>query len=111
MSGLSRDPFKRSRQQERRAAKRLGGRVTPGSGNGWIHKGDVQTEDTYYELKTTNAKSYRLVEDDLLLAEREALLAGRDALFAISFGRSGRNWVIMSEDDYLSLKEAGQSTS
>ena len=105
MSGLSKDPYKRSRQQERRAAKRMAGKVTPGSGNGPVRKGDVHTHDLLGEYKTTNDKSYRLYEDDLLKAEQEALLAGRDALFAISFGRSNRNWVVISEDDYLTLRE------
>jgi hypothetical protein len=105
VSGLSKDPYKRSRQQERRAAKRLGGRTTPGSGNGWVQKGDVHTDDLLVEYKTTNHLSYRLFEDELLEAEREALIAGRDALFGISFGRSGRNWVVMSEEDYLMLRQ------
>lgn len=98
---MIRDPRKRSRQQERRAAKVHGGVVTKGSGNGWAAKNDVKTPTLSIEMKTTNAMSYRLTEDELLEAEKQALLDGRDALFAISFGRSGRNWVVMSEEDYL----------
>ncbi len=104
MSGLSKDPYKRSKQQERRAAKRLGGRTTAGSGNGWVRKGDVHTDDLLIEYKTTNDKSYRLVEDDLLEAEKQALIAGRDVVFGISFARSTRNWLVIPEEDYLRLR-------
>lgn len=105
MSGLSRDPYKRSKQQERRAAKKHGGVVNKGSGNGWVHKGDVRTDEHLFEFKTTNDKSYRLTEDELVEAEVNALRAGRRALFGISFGRSGRNWIVLSEEDYLDLTE------
>lgn len=82
----------------------MGGRVTPGSGNGSLHKGDVHTDDLLVEYKTTNNLSYRLFEDELLEAEREALLAGREVVFGISFGRSGRNWLVIPEEDYLRLR-------
>ena len=53
------DSQKRSRDQERRAAKRDGGRVQPGSGSMPHAKGDVHSPGLYrMECKETVAKSF-----------------------------------------------------
>lgn len=55
---------KRSRDQERRAAKRDGGRVRPASGSMDHAKGDVYEAGVYLkECKYTAAKSYSLKPD------------------------------------------------
>lgn len=87
-------PSRRSRKQELAGAKRFGGRVTPGSGNGWHTKNDVRTPDLSIEYKTTEKKSYSLKYDDLIKAERNALIdSGRQFLFIVELG--GREWVTM----------------
>lgn len=92
-----------SQRQEARVAKRFGGTVNSGSGNGPYRKNDVRTPDLSIELKTTAKASYPLKLSELLKAEQHALLDGRDVLFGIELG--GRNWYVISEEDYLSLRE------
>jgi hypothetical protein len=97
--------LRRSRKQEKRGAKLFGGTVNAGSGNKG-RKNDVQTEEWSIEFKTTTAKSYSLKRDELLLAERNALLAHRKALFGIDFagGDNGTHrYIVVGEDDVLSL--------
>lgn len=102
-----------SQRQEREAAKRYGGKVNAGSGNSTGHKNDVRTPRDgtalSIEFKTTRAKSYSLKREDLLRAEREALLDGRSALFGVEFRIEAPyrrfRYVVISEDDFLDLLE------
>jgi len=93
--------LKKSQKQEQRLAKHYGGSVTPGSGNGWVHKNDVKTPTLSIEAKYTDAKSYSLKLADLIKAEKIALMDGRDIIFTVSF--SGEEFVILREADYRDL--------
>ena len=99
-------PLKKSQRQERDAAAKYGGRVRPGSGNKWHSKGDVITEDSLIEVKYTDKKSFSLKLEELLKIEREALMEDRVPLFGISF--SGKNYVVMTEEDYETLMLASE---
>ena len=92
---------KKSQKQERRLAKAYGGNVTPGSGNGWVHKNDVKTPTLSIEAKYTDAKSFSLKLADLIKAEKIALVDGRDIIFTVSF--SGDEFVIIREADYRAM--------
>lgn len=96
---------KDSQRQERRLAKELTGTVNSGSGNGWVRKGDVRTEDELFELKITDAKSYSLKDAELDKLTTQALVDGRLPIFMVQFKTTGNEWVIMSKDDYLTLRE------
>lgn len=96
---------KDSQRQERRLAKELTGTVNSGSGNGWVRKGDVRTEDELFELKITDAKSYSLKDSELDKLTTQALVDGRLPIFMVQFKTTGNEWVIMSKDDYLMLRE------
>lgn len=98
---MSISSLKKSQKQEAQLAKRYGGQVTPGSGNGWVHKNDVKTPSLSIEAKYTDAKSYSLKLADLLKAEKIALMDGRDSIFTVSF--SGEEFVILREADYREL--------
>jgi hypothetical protein len=93
---------KRSQKQEAHLAKVYGGSVTPGSGNGWVHKNDVKTPTLSIEAKYTDAKSFSLKLADLIKAEKIALIDGRDTVFTISF--SGDEFAILREEDYRSMR-------
>lgn len=99
---------KDSQRQERSLATKLGGSVNSGSGNGWIRKGDVRTEDELFELKITSAKSYSLKDAELETLTNQALVDGRIPIFMVEFKTTGNAWVIMSKDDYLTLREEAQ---
>lgn len=96
---------KDSQRQERRLAKELTGTVNSGSGNGWVRKGDVRTEYELFELKITDAKSYSLKDAELDKLTTQALVDGRLPIFMVQFKTTGNEWVIMSKDDYLMLRE------
>lgn len=95
---------KDSQRQERRLASKLGGTVNSGSGNGWVRKGDVRTEDELFELKITDAKSFSLKDAELEKLTNQALVDGRMPIFMVQFKTTGNEWVIMSKDDYLEMR-------
>src|SRR5881398_1695759 len=90
-----------SRRQEARLAKRFGGQTTPGSGNQWYRKNDIRSVDLSIEAKYTGKRQYTLKADEIEKAERNALLDDRGFAFCIELNK--RNWVIISEDDFVSL--------
>jgi hypothetical protein len=99
---------KRSQQQEDRAARKFGGTVNAASGALPIRKNDVRTDTESIELKTTKAKSFSLKHTDLLNAWMHAVRDGRILLFGIQFETESvgqKRWVIMSEDDYLEMRD------
>lgn len=80
----------------------MGGRVTPGSGNGWITKNDVKTDDLSVEFKYTDKKSYSLKHVDLKKAERNALMdSGREFAFIVGFGSTTAGSALRIEDEYV----------
>lgn len=92
-------PLKASQKQERRVAERLGGRTNPGSGNTWSRKNDVRTDDFSLELKVTGKKQFTLKASELEEGEKNAIVDGRRFAFGIEL--CGRNWVVLSEDDFV----------
>jgi hypothetical protein len=81
---------------------RMGGRVTSGSGNGWITKNDVKTDDVSFEIKYTDKKSYSLKHADLKTAERNALMdSGREFGFIVGFGSATNGSALRIEDEYV----------
>lgn len=96
--------IKDSQRQEKLLARNLKGSVNSGSGNGWLRKGDVRTDDELFELKITSAKSYSLKDAELEKLTNQALVDGRMPVFMVQFKTTGNEWVIMSKDDYLTLR-------
>ena len=99
-----------SQKQERRGAKVYKGTQNSGSGNTNGHKNDVRTPGYSIEFKTTRQKSYSLKLADLKTAAKNALLSGREVLFAIDFQEqtsSGRidthRYVVMPEWEFLDM--------
>jgi len=97
--------IKDSQRQEKALSRQVGGTVNSGSGNGWIRKGDVRTEEELFELKITSAKSYSLKDAELEKNYEQALVDGRIPVFMVEFKTTGNAWVIMTKDDYLTLRE------
>lgn len=102
------DAQKRSRQQEKRAAKRTGGKLTPGSGNQPGAKGDVRVMGSVrIECKCTTAESFRLKLEDLMKIER-AGESGENPILEIEFQgvHPKRRYVVLPGwlyDHYASL--------
>lgn len=96
---LRQDHQRRSRLQERRAAKDYGGSVSPGSGSGWIRKADVRTFDYLIECKTTTKLSYSVKKADWLKLAAQAIIDDRIPLMEIDI--NGTVLVVCAKDDFL----------
>jgi len=77
---------RRSAKQEKALAKRGGGKVTPGSGNG-KHKGDVMKFHGLLriEAKCTNKKSFSVTRDMIRKIEDAALPNGELPAIVVEF--------------------------
>lgn len=64
----------------------------------------MRSETVSVEAKYTDAKQFVLKNEDLIKAERYALIDGRDSVFVVSF--SGRDeWAIIRQEDFLALQQ------
>lgn len=95
---------KRSQAQEKRLSQELDGTTNSGSGNGWLRKNDVRSDDLSVEAKTTMAKQYTLRLNELEQAEKYALLDDRVMAFIIEFASKGKEYVVTPKEDYLNQR-------
>lgn len=94
--------IKKSRKQEKRSANTYRGSRNAGSGSGWMRKNDVRSEAFLVENKlTTGTKSITIKEVDLRELRQRAIMEDRVPIF--QFDLSGRNYVVLVEDDFLEL--------
>lgn len=103
----AREGQKRSKIQERRGASKYGGTVNSGSGNGWVRKADVRTDNELFEFKTTSKGSYSLRATELRRFWDYGLIDGRLPVFEIEFADSGVTCVVLDKNDYLAMRENG----
>lgn len=94
---------KRSKLQEIRASREYGGRLTPGSGNGWVKKGDLRTDNEMFEFKTTNKETYPLSASELMRLRDHALLDNRMPVFEVEFAARGVTCVVLMKDDFKAI--------
>lgn len=97
---------RRSKLQERRVAKELGGRVQKASGATKFAKGDVRAKGLFAECKTTSKTAYILKLEDLKKITREAFQRNfSDWVFQIEFQGRGmaRKFAVIDLDRYLQL--------
>jgi len=78
------DKKKKSKKQEKRIAKKQGGRVQKGSGSVTFHKGDVRSAELLTECKRTDGETIRVDKKWLIKISREAL--GLTLTPALAFG-------------------------
>ncbi len=94
--------MKASKKQEKRSANVYRGSRNAGSGSGWLRKNDVRSEHLLIENKLTeNSKSYTIKSKDLTELTQRAILD--DRLPVLQFDLGGRHYVILNEDDFLTL--------
>lgn len=73
------------RKNEAEVMESLGLKPTKNSGSGWVEKSDGQSEHVICELKSTDAKSYRLTLEDLHKLEYNASVCHKIPVFAVQF--------------------------
>lgn len=95
----------RSKEQERRLAKKFGGEVQPGSGAPVNRKGDIVTDTYLMEAKTTSARQVTLRLDVLEKIEGEAFQARKNPALVITFEPARRDFVVLSMEDFQALME------
>jgi Holliday junction resolvase len=86
-------------RQERRVAKRTGGKRQPGSGSGWVHSNDVKDDEYLREMKQTNGKSISIKLEDWEKLRRNALMSGRKPAMHLQIGK--RRLVVFDEGDFI----------
>lgn len=95
---------RQSRKHEDRLAKKIGGTRNAGSGSFWVRKGDVRNDQILIEHKWTGKTQFTIKAQVLETAMREAILVGRMGVLGIHL--NGKNYVVLDEDDFLSLLDA-----
>ncbi len=99
--------LKESQKHEKRLAKRVGGKRNAASGAMWNRKGDVRSDDLLIEHKYTGKKQYTLKSIDLEKNVTNAILESRMPVFGISL--NSKNYVLLTEDDFLEMREKLQT--
>lgn len=87
----------------------MGGTVNSGSGNGWVRKADITTREYLVEHKYTGKNQFTMKAEVLETVVGQALLSGRVPVLA--FHLNGKNYVALTEDDFLEMKANLESTT
>jgi hypothetical protein len=91
---------------ERRFAKRIGGKLQPGSGNQWFAKLDVGSRSFLWSLKATSFQSFRLTKDVIYEAARAVIGPGGkggDTIPGIALDIDGEEVVVLRLSDFLHI--------
>ena len=85
-------------KNEKEVMKRLGFRPVKGSGSGWIHKEDGESDVALAQLKSTESESYRLNYLDLEKLEYHAAVSHKLPVFIIEFLNRGTYFLFNVND-------------
>ena len=92
-----------SKKHEDRLAKVINGSRNAASGAFWSRKGDVRSKDLLVEHKWTGKKQVTVQAAVLEKIVKEAILDGR--MPVLGFHLNGENYVMLTEDDFLELRQ------
>lgn len=87
------------RNNEKEVMRSLGFEPTPNSGSGWIVKEDGQNEELICQLKSTDAKSIRIVKSDLDTLEYNALVAHKLPVFVVQFLSTNECFLVVKPEN------------
>jgi hypothetical protein len=98
----------RSRAQEKRVARSLGGRVQPGSGNGHHRKEDIDTGRGRFLIEAKCRRDPAAASISLKLSvleenERSALVASKTPAVTVELG--GRDWYVLPDWAFAELAQ------
>ena len=95
---------KKSKKQEEKIAKDIGGRTTPGSGALWFSKADVRNDKYLIEAKFTDSNKYQLKHKTWFKIKREAINDGlRIPVMQIEI--QGSQYALLRVDDLEALAQ------
>lgn len=86
------------RKNEERVMKQLGFKPTKNSGSGWIEKEDGENEYSLCQLKSTDAMSISIKQNDLHILEMNAVNSHKIPVFAIQYLNTGEVWIMMKPE-------------
>lgn len=96
---------KKSKKQESKVAKEIGGKVTIASGALYFQKADIRSEEFLIEAKTTEKSFYSLNIQIWNKIEKEALRDNlRTPLMHIQTNDGKQQFVVMSYNTFLALE-------
>ena len=87
------------RNNEKEVMRSLGFTPTPNSGSGWIVKEDGQSEELICQLKSTDAKSIKIVKSDIDTLEYNALVAHKLPVFVVQFLSTNECFLVIRPED------------
>lgn len=93
-------------KNEKNVMKFLGLETVPGSGSGWVHKEDGESETVMVQLKSTDASSYRLDMLDMKKLEYHAAVSNKVPIFLVEFLQQDKLYAIIEVNNIEDLSEA-----
>lgn len=91
----------KSKRQEKRVAKEIRGRVTVGSGNKPLDKGDVRNEEFLIECKRTDKAQITLKKDYINKIKSEAGFK----IPALNIEIQDENWYVIRKQEFMLLQQ------
>lgn len=93
------------RRNEEKVMHALGFNPTKNSGAGWIEKEDGQNDYLICQLKSTDARSISVKQDDIRILEHNAAVSHKLPVFAIQFLNTGEVWLMAKPEDFCGVSE------
>lgn len=93
------------RKNENEVMKQLGLKPTSNSGSGWVEKEDGQNDFVICQLKSTDAQSIRITQEDIAVLEYNANVTRKIPVFAIQFLNNFDVFLLCRPEDILDISQ------
>lgn len=93
-------------KNEKEVMKKLGLEPVPGSGSGWVHKEDGQSDKVLVQLKSTDADSYRIQMLDIQKLEYHASTSNKVPIFLVQFLKQDKIYALVEVENISELYDA-----
>ena len=97
------------RRNEEEVMKSIGFKPTINSGAGWIQKEDGENDFALCQLKSTDALSISIKQNDLHILEQHAAQSHKMPVFAFQFLNTGETWIAIKPEHISVLKSLVQN--
>ena len=97
------------RRNEEEVMKSIGFKPTINSGAGWVQKEDGENDFALCQLKSTDALSISIKQNDLHILEQHAAQSHKLPVFAFQFLNTGETWIAVKPEHISLLKSLVQN--
>lgn len=101
---MSKRSTKFYRKNEAEVMKSIGFKPTKNSGAGWIEKEDGENDFALCQLKSTDALSISIKQNDLHILEQHAMQSHKLPIFAFQFLNTNEIWIAIKPEHISLLK-------